>query len=130
MLYTGIGGRFVLLGGAMNTIDPGIIDAGKIDGASPYRELVSIIIPCIAPTLATMILLGATGIFMASGPSLLFDQGRFGTQSINYYIYSITISGGDSSASTELAAAIGVIATLFTLPIVMVVKKLTRIMEE
>ena len=130
MLYTGIGGRFVLLGGAMNTIDPGIIDAGKIDGASPYRELVSIIIPCIAPTLGTMVLLGATGILMASGPSLLFDKGRYGTQSINYYIYEITTSGGDSSASNEMAAAIGVLSTLFTLPIVMAVKKFTGLMEE
>ena len=46
MIYTGIGGRFVLLGGAMNSIEPSVIDAGKIDGAGPYRELVSIIIPC------------------------------------------------------------------------------------
>ena len=130
MLYTGIGGRFVLLGGAMNTIDPSIIDAGKIDGASPYRELVSIIIPCIWPTLATLILMGSTAIFTASGPLLLFDQGRFGSKSISYYIYAITESGGDSSASVELASAVGVTFTVLALPIVMLVKKLTRIMEE
>ena len=129
MLYTGIGGRFVLLGGAMNTIDPSIIDAGKIDGAGPYRELVSIIIPCIWPTLATLILLSSTGIFTASGPLLLFDQGTCGTMSISYYIYDVVQGGGDNT-SVELAAAVGVTFTILALPIVMLVKKITKVAEE
>lgn len=129
ILYTGIGGRFVLFGGAMNSIDPSIIDAGKIDGASPYRELVSIIIPCIWPTLATLILMGSTAVFTASGPLLLFDQGRFGSKSISFYIYLITESGGDPNASVELASAVGVVFTVLALPIVMVVKKITKVTE-
>ena len=129
ILYTGIGGRFVLFGGAMNSINPSIIDAGKIDGASPYRELVSIIIPCIWPTLATLILMGSTSIFTASGPLLLFDQGRFGTKSISFYIYLITESGGDPNASVELASAVGVVFTVLALPIVMLVKKITKVTE-
>lgn len=129
MLYTGIGGRFVLLGGAMNTIDPSVIDAGKIDGAGPYRELVSIIIPCIWPTLATLILLSSTGIFTASGPLLLFDQGTCGTMSISYYIYDVVQGGGDNT-SVELAAAVGVTFTILALPIVMLVKKITKVTEE
>ena len=101
-----------------------------LDGASPYRELISIIIPCIWPTLSTLILMGSTAIFTASGPLLLFDQGRFGSKSISYYIYAITESGGDSSASVELASAVGVTFTVLALPIVMLVKKITRITEE
>ena len=114
----------------MNSIDPSVIDAGKIDGAGPYRELISIVIPCIWPTLATLILMGSTAVFTASGPLLLFDQGRFGSKSISYYIYAITESGGDSSASVELASAVGVIFTLLSLPIVMIVKKITKITED
>jgi ABC-type sugar transport system permease subunit len=129
ILYTGIGGRFVLLGGAMNTIEPSIIDAGKIDGAGPYRELVSIIIPCIWPTLSTLILLSSTGVFTASGPSLLFDKGTCGTMSISYYIYEVVTGGGDNT-SVELAAAVGIFFTVLNLPIVMLVKKVTGITEE
>lgn len=129
MVYTGIGGRFVLLGGAMNAIDASIIDAGKIDGAGPYRELVSIIIPCIWPTLSTLILLGSTGVFTASGPLLLFDKGAKGTMSISYYIYNV-VTGGGSDTSIELAAAVGVTFTILAFPIVMLVKKLTKITEE
>lgn len=130
VIYSGIGGRFVLFGGAMNSIDPSIIDAGRIDGAGPVRELVSIIVPCIWPTLSTMLLLCTTGIFTASGPSLLFDKGDYGTSTISYWIYEITSGSGGSGESVELAAAIGLIFTILGLPIVLVVKKLTGITED
>ena len=130
VIYSGIGGRFVLFGGAMNSIDPSIIDAGRIDGAGPVRELVSIIVPCIWPTLSTMLLLCTTGIFTASGPSLLFDKGDYGTSTISYWIYEITSGSGSSGESVELAAAIGLIFTILGLPIVLVVKKLTGITED
>ena len=130
VIYSGIGGRFVLFGGAMNSIDPSIIDAGRIDGAGPLRELVSIIVPCIWPTLSTMLLLCTTGIFTASGPSLLFDKGDYGTSTISYWIYEITSGSGSSGESVELAAAIGLIFTILGLPIVLVVKKLTGITED
>lgn len=130
VIYSGLGGRFVLFGGAMNSIDPSIIDAGKIDGAGPFRELVSIIVPCIWPTLATMLLLCATGIFTASGPSLLFDKGDYGSKTISYWIYDITSGSGGAGESVELASAIGLVFTIMGLPIVFVVKKLTGITEE
>lgn len=130
VIYSGLGGRFVLFGGAMNAIDSSIIDAGKIDGAGPARELVSIIIPCIWPTLSTLLLLCSTGIFTASGPSLLFDKGEYGTNTISYWIYKITSGSGSSGESVELASAIGLIFTLLGLPIVLVVKKLTGITED
>ena len=130
VVYTGLGGRFVLFGGAMNSIDSSIIDAGKIDGASPFRELVSIIVPCIWPTLSTMLLLCSTGIFTASGPSLLFDKGDYGTKTISYWIYDITSGSGSAGESVELASAIGLVFTVLGLPIVLVVKKLTGITED
>ena len=130
VIYSGLGGRFVLFGGAMNSIDPSIIDAGKIDGAGPWRELVSIIVPCIWPTLSTMLLLCTTGIFTASGPSLLFDKGEYGTNTISYWIYKITSGSGGAGESVELASAIGLVFTILGLPIVLVVKKLTGITED
>ena len=130
-IYSGLGGRFVLFGGAMNSIDPGIIDAGKIDGVGPFRELVSIIIPCIWPTLATMILLCFTGVFTASGPLLLFDKGDYGSNTISFWIYKITTrSSSGSGESFELASAVGLMFTILSLPIVFVVKKLTKITED
>ena len=44
---TGLGGSFVLFGGAMNAIPVEQIEAGKLDGCTPWRELISIIVPNI-----------------------------------------------------------------------------------
>ena len=129
-IYAGLGARFVLFGGAMNSIDPNVIDAGKIDGVGPWRELVSIIMPIIWPTLGTMVLLACSGVFTASGPSLLFDKGEYGSCTISYWIYQITTGAGGSGESYELASAIGLVFTIFGLPIVFIVKKLTRITED
>ena len=95
-IYSGLGARFVLFGGAMNSIDPNVIDAGKIDGVGPWRELVSIIAPIIWPTLGTMVLLASAGVFTASGPLLLFDKGEYGTCTISYWIYRITTTHGEN----------------------------------
>ena len=127
-IYSGLGARFVLFGGAMNSIDISVIEAGKLDGVGPFRELVSIIVPCIWPTFGTMLLISFTGVFTASGPSLLFDpDGRFGTMSISYWIYTKTSGTG---SQPELASATGLVFTLLGLPIVFIVKKLTKITEE
>ena len=129
VVYSGLGGHFILLGGAMNAIDDSVIDAGKIDGASPFRELISIIIPSIWPTLSTMILMASIGVFTASGPLLLFTKGEFGTNTISFWIYGLT-TGIAGYTDYEYASAIGLVFTLCGLPIVLTVKKLIGITED
>ena len=75
-------------------------------------------------------LLASAGVFTASGPSLLFDKGEHGSCSISYWIYKITTGSGSTGESYELASAIGLIFTLLGLPIVFIVKKLTKITED
>lgn len=126
-ISTGLGANFILFGGALNNISPEVLEAAKIDGCGPFRELVSIIIPGIWPTLGTMLLLGTTGILGASGPILLFTKGAFETTTLSYWIYEMTIG---SSGSQEFAATIGMLMTVVTLPIVFIVKKITKVTED
>ena len=92
-----------------------------------FRELLSIVLPAIWPTLGTMLLLSSTGILGASGPILLFTQGEFGTNTLSYWIYDMTVASGGSGSNQEYAATVGMIMTVLTLPIVFGVKKLTRV---
>lgn len=129
VIYTGLGGNFVLLGGAMNSIDTSIIDAGKVDGVGPFRELVSIIIPSIWPTLGTMILLSSIGILGADGPLLLFTQGYNKTITLNFMIFRMS-AGIGGSTDYEYASAVGLIMTIIGLPIVYLVTKLTKVTKD
>ncbi len=129
VIYSGLGGHFILLGGAMNAIDESIIDAGKIDGVGPFRELVSLIIPSIWPTLSTMLLMASISVFTASGPLLLFTKGEFETNTISFWIYGLT-TGITGYTDYEYASAVGLVFTLCGLPIVLTVKKLIGITKE
>jgi ABC-type sugar transport system permease subunit len=130
-LYTGLGGNFIIFGGAMNTINDSMIEAAKLDGCGPFRELISIVIPTIWPTLATIILMNSVGILGASGPLLFFTKGQYNTMSLGYWISTMSSSEfGGTGVNYEYASAIGLIMTVITLPIVFTVKKITSVTQE
>ena len=128
VITTSLGGNFVLFGGTMNAIPPEQIEAGKIDGCGPFREFISIIIPNVWPTLGTLWLMGFTGILSASGPVYLFTQGNFGTQTLSYWIFDLTMRG--TSGSDNLASAVGLLMSLVSMPIVFIVKKITGVTND
>ncbi len=125
-VFFGTGGNMILLGGALNQLQPEILEAGRIDGTRISSEIFHIILPGIAPTLSTMILFDFIGIFGASGPVLLFTQGAWNTSTISYWIYDLVYFNN----SYNYPAAIGLFFTVVGLPIVLLVRRLTRAKED
>ena len=124
--FYGIGGNFILLGGAMNAISEETLEAAKLDGCGWLRELVQIIIPMCWPTLSTMLITSMAGIFTASGPILLFTKGAYGTYTISYWLYESLLNG----KNLEIGAAIGIVFTILTAPIVLGFKSLMFKLDE
>ena len=121
-LWSGFGSKILLLGGAMVRIPSDVIEYGKLEGIKPFREMVTIIVPMIWPTISTMITLMMTGLFTSSGPILLFTEGSYGTTTISYWIFTMVY--GASSGMYPLASAVGLFFTVIGLPIVLGVKYL------
>lgn len=119
-LFFGLGGNMILLSGAMTSISNEVIEAARLDGVSWVREMFQIVIPLIWPTLQVMLLTSVVGITTASGPILLFTQGRFDTYTISYWIYEQVLN----SAQLEMASAVGLMCTVITFPIAWCVKTL------
>ncbi len=118
-IWTGLGINMILYQGAMNRIPSEVIESCRLDGISWIRELWSIIIPMVWPTLSMTILFSFTGLFNAGGPILLFSDsmnslGANSTMTLPFYIYSLTWA----SKQYEYPAALGVFFTLASLPIV------------
>ncbi len=117
-MWTGFGVNVILYQGAMSRIPDSIIEAGELDGVTSFGELFRIITPMMWPTLSTTIILSLTGIFTASGPILLFTEGKYDTFTISYWIYSqVTFS-----KSYEYPSATGLFFTAIGLPIVLTVR--------
>lgn len=114
-VFFGLGGNLVLFSGAMNNIDPGVVDAARVDGVNMWQEIRHVVIPMIWPTLSTVILFAFIGIFNASGPILLFTKGDYNTYTIAYWIYDrVTFSG-----ELYYPAAVGFFFTMIGMPIAM-----------
>ena len=118
--WLGWGGSMLLLGGTYARIPAEVLEAAKLDGCGPVRELVQLIIPMISSTLITMIILRLTGIFSASGPLFLFTQGKYGTMTLSYWIFDSVRFGGASTYNT--VAATGLVFTCIAVPLILTVR--------
>ncbi len=94
-LWTCLTSNVLLVGSAMSRIPVELLEAARLDGCKPMRELRSIILPLVMPTLSTILTLSISGFFGASGPILLFKpQGGNNTTTINFWLFQEVWSNG------------------------------------
>lgn len=116
-LWVGTGYNILILGGAMANIPQEVIENAKLEGVSKRRELFDIIIPMIWPTLIVSFIGSITTVFTIFLQVKLITAGNGGTKTIAFIINSLVESG-----NTNQAAAIGIIFTIVSIPIVLFVK--------
>ena len=126
-IWTSLGINMILYEGAMRRVTKEVLEACTLDGGSWYHELFHVITPLVWSTLSITIILAITGLFVSSGPILLFSEagtvpGGNYTTTIAFYIFQKTQQGG----ALEYPAAIGVFFTLVSLPIVVIVRKIFK----
>lgn len=119
-IWVGWGGNMLLLCGALARVPVEILESARLDGISPTRELVQMILPLIWSTLSTLLILNMTGLFTASGPILLFTKGAYKTSTIGYWIFDKIYYQG-AGAYNSVAAA-GLVFTVIGVPIILFVK--------
>lgn len=116
-VWVGFGVNLILYQGAMGRIPEEVIDAGRIDGVSWWRELFCIITPMVWSTISMTLILAVTGLFTVNVPILIFGTGgAYDTWTIAFYIFARVQS--QSSGALNYPAAIGVFFTIISLPIV------------
>lgn len=115
-IWISLGGGLIIWFGAMNRIPVEILEYGQLDGVGPFKEFFSIIMPLIWPTFVTMTTLSIIGIFGATGSILLFTGGKYGTNTISYWLFDVVYSGYVDSYN--ISAAAGLFFTFLTIPLV------------
>ncbi len=121
----GFGTDMILYTGAMSSIDDSLIESAQIDGASPLRELVRIVIPAIYPTLSMKIVLMVAGIF--TNQVFLFSfygaDAPYSIRTFGYFLF-ITVNNSPTMADYPYASAMGIVFTLVATPITLLTKYL------
>lgn len=120
-LYVGFGTSVLMYANKMFDISPEVIEAGKLDGASGFKEFWYIVLPLTYSTLSVFLVTGIATIFTNQYNLYLFNA-YSNTRSLGFYIYQLA---GETRASEEKVphvAALGLILTCVAVPLTFLVK--------
>jgi putative aldouronate transport system permease protein len=113
-MWQGLGWGTIIYLAAISNVDPGLYEAARLDGAGRWRQMWSITLPAIAPTVATMFILKIGHIMDASMEKVLLLQQPITydvSQVLSTYVYQIGLQQSDYALST----AAGLFSSLINL---------------
>lgn len=120
-----IGWSAIIYLASISNVDPQYYEAAKLDGASRFRQIWSITLPCIAPTIATMLILRAGSILDVGLEKvlLLYSPAIYETSDIiATYVYRQGIISGNMS----YAAAVGLFSAIVNLILLLTANYLSK----
>lgn len=126
-VWKGIGYGSVMYLAAIMGIDTSMYEAAEIDGANVFQRIFKITLPCLMPTLITLLLLALGGIFRGN-----FDMfyNLIGTNGILYnatdVIDTFTFRALITSNDFGMASASGLYQSMFCFLTVVTVNKLVK----
>ena len=124
-VWVSFGPQVLVYTGAMDQIDPAIMEAGKIDGVSPVQEFFSLILPNIMSTVGTFLTIGIASIFTNQNnlfSFLNFDVIAPTEKNIGYYLFFL-INSSRVGTYYCYAAFLGLLFTLIVAPLAFAARK-------
>lgn len=125
-LWKGIGWSSIIYLSAMAGIDEELYQAGAVDGLSRFGMIKYITIPCIAPTIILLFILGIGSILNAGFEQQLLlgtDQTRQYYEVIDTYVYKYGIQQGRYAYGTAVGLLKGIISVTLVFGVNRLAKK-------
>ena len=121
-LWPCVGGVFLWCSGAMARIPKDLFEAASLDGITPWKEFIHIVLPMISGTLSTLYIIGIAGILGSGGATMYLTFGEYETTTLSFWIFKQVYTGGGDGTSS----ALGILMTLVTIPLIFFVKWLAK----
>lgn len=127
-IWIGFGGQVLLYSGSMSQMNPAVLEAAELDGASSFQVFLHIAIPHIMPTVGTFLVAGVAGLFINQANLYNFFgmNASLGDVTLGYYLFKLVNGSVNSSADYPYSAALGICCTLIAVPLTMIVRKLVK----
>ena len=128
-LWAQLGWGTIVYLAAISSVDPGLYEAARLDGAGRFRQMMNITIPSIMPTVSTMFIMKIGHIMGASLEKVLLMQSAVTyevSQTISTYSYYVGLSKGNFDFGTAIALYCNVVNLVFLFGSNFVSKKLTE----
>ncbi len=119
----GLVGNNAVLTGAFSRVPDEIYESADLDGAGFWTTFFRIAVPCVWSTIATLLTFALCSFVTADYNVFLFTGGNGGnnTETIGYVLYKMTLTISESTGKPFYGqpAALGLLLTAITLPIVL-----------
>ena len=123
-ILVGVGANLLTWTSIIGRIPTELIEYGNLEGITPAREFTSVVLPLVWPNFVNMLSIQIIGMFGATGSVLVLTQGKYGTQTLSYWMYSVVLTGDVNEYNH--AAALGIIFTLLTIPLYVIFRKVMK----
>lgn len=112
-IWQSLGWGTILYLAAMANINPALYEAAEVDGANHFQRVWHVTIPCILPTIATLLILAIGGLVGSGGSFekvfLLYNPMTYETADIiSTYVFRMGLGSGSYSYATAVSLLEGV----------------------
>lgn len=128
-IWKEIGWGSIIYLAALAGVDPQLYEAAIVDGASKWRQLWSITIPSIAPTIVIMFILRVGGV-MNAGFEQIFMMYSPNVYAVSDIIDTFVYRIGLESAKYSLATAIGLFKSVIGFLLILITNRLSKLIDE
>ena len=113
-IWQSLGWGTILYLAAMSNINPTLYEAAEVDGANHLQRVLHVTIPCILPTITTLLILDIGGLCGSGGSFekifLLYNPMTYETADvISTYVFRVGLKSGSYSYATAIGLFEGVI---------------------
>ena len=125
-VWISFGSQVLIYSGAMDQIPAEVIEAGKLDGTTPFKEFIFIVVPYIVPSITTFLIAGVATIFTNQNNLYSFfgDNILGMDKTIGYHLYYLVSSSGSGMSNYCYASFLGLVSTCVAIPLTFVVRKI------
>ena len=121
LIWAGLGYNVILISGAIGRIPKELFESAELDHAGYFKEFIHVVIPCIWPTVVTLIVISMTNVLtLYLQPLLLTNENTAAVYTISMSIF--LDAAGDGSAYGK-ASAFGLMMSLIWAPIILLTRK-------
>ena len=134
-VWIGFGTQVLLYSNSMEQVSPSGIEAAQLDGVQPMRDLFSILLPSIMPTVATFMIATIAGMFINQANLYNFygEDASNQTFTLGYYMFIIVQTHskyGYGRSFYPFASALGLCCTAVAIPLTVLFRKFSKRFED
>jgi multiple sugar transport system permease protein len=115
-VWQSFGYNMIVLGAGLDSINPDVVNASRIDGAGRWRRFASITLPLVSPALFFTTVLTVIGAWQTFAQAYVITGGGPGnsTMTIMLYLYQTAFTNNQLGYASAIATALFVIIAVFT----------------